>query len=180
MDDAVDSRVLISVTGPDKVGLIASITGRLYELGANLDDTSFAILGEGFEFSAVCELPSELALSQVEEALKTLSALDDATVRVETFELGTMQAENARITHRVEVSGGDRPGLIARLSEAFLDYGANVVRMNSVRIPASDGGASYLTNFSVFIPANRTDSCLAAIGNTAEQLECKCWWSEVQ
>lgn len=179
MVDAVERRVLISITGPDKLGLIASITGRLYELGANLDDTSFAILGEGFEFSAVCELPIDLKIDQVEEALNSLRALQDATVRVETFDLGAIQAENARITHRIEVSGGDRPGLIARLSEAFIDYGANVVRMNSVRIPVSDGGASYITNFSVFIPANRTDSCLAAIGNTAEQLECKCRWSEV-
>lgn len=179
MDDATEPRVLISITGPDKVGLIASITGRLYELGANLDDTSFAILGEGFEFSAVCELPVELGIAQVEESLTSLHPLESASVRVETFGLGTTQAENARITHRVEVSGGDRPGLIARLSEAFLDYGANVVRMNSVRVPAADGSSTYLTNFAVYIPANRADSCLAAIGNTAEQLECKCRWSHV-
>ena len=180
MVEILDNRVLISIMGPDKVGLIASITGRLYELGANLDDTSFAILGEGFEFAAVCELPADLAIEQVEESVNSLIALDDATVRVKPFDLGAVQAENARITHRIEVSGGDRPGLIARLSEAFLDYGANVVRMNSVRIATSDGGATYLTNFSVFIPVNRTDSCLAAIGNTAEQLECKCRWSEVE
>ena len=178
MPDAADRRVLISITGPDKVGLIASITGRLYDLGANLDDTSFAILGEGFEFGAVCELPPGLSDEQVGAALTDLSTLAEAKVRIENFDLGATQAENARITHRIEVSGGDRPGLIARLSEAFLDYGANVVRMNSIRVPLSDGGATYLTSFSVFIPEDRTESCLAAIGNTAEQLECKCRWNQ--
>lgn len=168
--------VLITITGPDQVGLIAAITGRVFELGGNLNDTSFAVLGTGFEFSAVCDIPSDVTIGQLEGSLTSLDSLSGATVRVETFDLGAAQADNARITHRVEISGGDRPGLIARLSEAFLDYGANVVRMNSVRMPGAGGSATYITRFSAYIPEGREASCRAAIDNTAQQLECEASW----
>lgn len=171
--------VLITITGPDQVGLISAITGRLFEMGGNLNDTSFAVLGTGFEFSAVCDIPGEVIPEQIEASLKPLDGLSGATVRVEPFGLGGEQAENARITHRIEISGGDRPGLIARLSEAFLDYGANVVRMNSVRVPGAGGRATYITRFSAYIPEGRETSCLAAIGNTAQQLQCEASWEKV-
>lgn len=44
----------VSMTGPDRVGLISAVTARLFDLGANLADTNFAVLGTGFEFNAVC------------------------------------------------------------------------------------------------------------------------------
>ncbi len=171
--------VLITITGPDQVGLIAAITGRLFEMGSNLNDTSFSVLGTGFEFSAVCDIPGDVTVEQIETSLKSLHGLRGATVRVDAFDLGAAQAENARITHRVEISGGDRPGLIARLSEAFLDYGANVVRMNSVRVPGPGGSATYITRFSAYIPDGREASCLAAISNTAQQLQCEAVWEKV-
>ena len=37
--------VLVSVFCPDRTGLIAAIAGRLFDLGANLGDTSFTVLG---------------------------------------------------------------------------------------------------------------------------------------
>ena len=49
--------VLISITGEDQVGLIAKVTATLYELGVNLADTSFSVLGHGFEFASVSEVP---------------------------------------------------------------------------------------------------------------------------
>jgi hypothetical protein len=46
--------------------------------------------------------------------------------------------------------------------------------MNSVNVPIGDGDTRYVTRFAVSIPAAREASCLAAIHNTAQQLECSC------
>ena len=115
-----------------------------------------------------------MTLAEVRADLAAIPDLEGARINVEPFELDTSQAENARITHRIKVTGGDRPGLIARLSEVFLDYQANVVRMTSVKLPRGDGGWDYITRFAVNIPPERTDSCLAAINNTAQQLSLNC------
>ena len=63
---------IVTVLCPDKTGLVSSITGLLWELGANLTDTSFAVLGSGADFSAICELPPGVEVSDIEQALAAL------------------------------------------------------------------------------------------------------------
>ncbi len=167
----------VSMTGPDRVGLISAVTARLFDLGADLADTNFAVLGTGFEFNAVCDLPADASLEEVAAALRALPQLAEAEVAVTAFTHASAQAENARITHVIDVVGGDRPGLIARLTEAFQDYDANIVRMNSTRLPGS-GRSDYVTRFEVSIPA-RAEACLTTIDNTAQQLSCTCAWQVV-
>ncbi|MBR9970645.1 glycine cleavage system protein R [Magnetospirillum sulfuroxidans] len=157
---------LISISCPDRPGLVAAITGRLFDLGVNLGDSSFAMLGAGAEFSSVCELPAALSVDEVRAALAALAELSQARIDVRRFELDCAPGVLGRITHRVIVSGGDRPGLVARLSEVFGQFSANIVRMDAQRVPEQD---LYVTRFSVCIP-ERAAACLATITNTAGEL----------
>ena len=171
--------IYISITAPDRPGLISAITARLFDLGANLADTSFAVLGTGCEFTAVCTIASEISIDDIAVDLGQLPELSEARLKVEPFDFEATQAANAQITHRIEITGGDRPGLVARLTEAFLDYDANVVRMNSVHVPGEEGRNKYVTRFAVYIPPARAATCLAAISNTAQQLDCTCTAIEI-
>ncbi|MFN3232587.1 MAG: glycine cleavage system protein R [Alphaproteobacteria bacterium] len=166
----------VTLSGPDRVGLISAVTAALFDLGANLADTNFAVLGTGFEFNAVCELQNDIGLDDIEAGLAGLDELSDADIVVEPFEHAVTPADNARITHVIDVTGGDRPGLIARVTEAFLAFDANIVRMNSARQPGSGGTADYVTRFEVSIPAERAEQCLAAVSNSANQLSLTCNW----
>ena len=169
--------VLISITGADRVGVIAAITAQLFELGADLGDTNFAVLGTSFEFSSVCELPDSLGNRRAETELRALEPLADAEVRVSNFKYQPQHEHSGRVSHRIQVSGGDQPGVLARLTEVFGQFGANIVSMNSQR-QIIRGHADYATRFAVSIPKDRADSCLAAIGNTAGQLQMIFTWEE--
>jgi glycine cleavage system transcriptional repressor len=59
---------------------------------------------------------------------------------------------------------------VARLAEAFHEFGANIVRLNSERIPGT-AGAQYVTRISVWIPEAKADACLATVANTAAQMK---------
>jgi glycine cleavage system transcriptional repressor len=168
---------LVSVLCEDHPGLIAAITGRLYDIGANLGDTTFAVLGGAAEFNAVCELPSGVSLASVETELSRLPALATAKLSVTPFGYQPVHAEQAHITHRIEITGKDSPGLIARLSEVFLQFGANIVRLNSERLPGA-GQTHYMLRMAVFIPEGKASTCLATVANTAAQLALTCWWEE--
>lgn len=171
---------LISIICADRPGLIAGIAGRLYDLGANLGDTTFAVLGGGAEFTAVCELPRGISLEAVERELQALPGLDaEATVTVEPFAYEPVHAPSAHITHRIEIEGDDSPGLIARLAEVFLGFGANIVRLNSERVPGS-GGARYLSRIAVSIPPDKAAACLATVANTAGEMRLSCRWTEAR
>ena len=160
---------LVSILCPDRVGLVSAITSRLFELGINLGDASFAVLGGGAEFKALCEMPAHLAIQALERHLRALPELADAQIAVMPHGFDAARGPSKRITHRVEVSGGDQPGLVARLSEIFTQFGANIVRMDAQKLPAGAEG-HYVTRFAVSIPEERADHCLAAVKNTAGHL----------
>ena len=164
------STVLVSIFCPDRTGLVAAIAGRLFDLGADLGDTSFAMLGGGAEFTSVCDLPPSVTAGEVEADLGRLPELAGARVAVRPFELDAAHGPAGTITHRVVVSGGDRPGLVARLSEVFGEFQANIVRMDAQRLPEQ---GIYVTRFSVSIPA-RAEVCLTTVAYTAGEMNLAC------
>ena len=80
---------------------------------------------------------------------------------------------------RIELDGPDAPGLILRIAEVFGSFGANIVRMNSERIPAP-GHDRYVTRFAVHVPDHRVHACLATVANTAGEMRLSWRVSEVE
>ena len=169
---------LISIICEDHPGLIADVTGHLFDLGVNLGDTTFAILGGGAEFTLMAKLPQGVTLTDVEKELNSLPRLKEAKLTVTAFQYRESHDEHAHITHRVEITGDDSPGLIARLSEALPKFGANIVRLNSESVP-SESGARFLLRMAISVPAAKAATCMATIANTASQLNLKCHWQQV-
>jgi glycine cleavage system transcriptional repressor len=160
---------LITILCRDQVGLVAAVADQLFARGVNLRDTTFAVLGKGAEFTSICELPEGLAPASLADGLALVPELEGAEIRVVDYEFDPLPGPMGRITHRVEVEGGDQLGLIARLAEIFAQYGANIVRLDAQKLPEADGGR-YVTRFLVWLPAARSAICLAAVANTAGSL----------
>lgn len=169
---------LVSISCPDRVGIVSATTGQLFELGANLGDTTFAVLGEAAEFTSVVEVPPGTTPEIIEAALRTLPELHDADISVSPFTLPAVHGPSGRVNYRITVSGGDRPGLIARLSEVFVEFKANIVRLNAERVVASNA-TRYAVIMAVYIPQEHVRSCLATVANTAGNLGLSCEWEEI-
>jgi glycine cleavage system transcriptional repressor len=163
------SVALVSILCLDKVGLVSAVADVLFTAGVNLRDTTFAVYGAGAEFSSVCELPDGVGIAEIEHGLARLPELDGAEIKVSPFTFDPLPGPAVLITHRIEVSGGDQLGLIARLSDIFAQYGANIVRLDAQKLPDAEGGR-YVTRFAVSLPPDRADTCLSAIANTAGSL----------
>ena len=159
----------IQLACPDTSGLLASVASQLFDLGGDLGDASFSLIGEQAEFSCVAEMPDEVSEEQVARELRSLPALAEGEVRVEPFRLGRVHVSNGTATHVVRLHGVDRPGLMARLAETFGDAGANIVRMDAEQAERELGSA-YKMRFEVHIPEDRVDACLASVSNTAEAM----------
>jgi len=163
--------LLISIFGPDRTGLVSSITGTLFNLGVNLGDTTFAVLGSGAEFTTVCDSP--VSINDIESHLRALPDLNGADIKITPFDLSKIHGPNALITHYITLRGADHPGLIAQLTEVLMAFEANIVRLNAETIPNQEE-KEYLINLSVSIPQSRIDACLASISNTASTLAMHC------
>ncbi|MBX6323859.1 MAG: ACT domain-containing protein [Rhodospirillaceae bacterium] len=164
---------VVSVLCPDSPGLVAAITGRLFDLGANLGDASFAAAAGTAELRAVCEVPRAVTQARIEKELASLPELAGARFVVHPVSPPTQPGPPAPVTHRVEIAGADMPGLIARVSEAFAGYGANIVRLSSrqIREPA---GIRYRLRLAVCVPPEKAEACWATVENTAAELKLAC------
>ena len=165
----MSSIALVSILCHDRVGLVSAIADHLFSAGINLRDTTFAALGRGAEFTSVCELPDDFSVGELEKGLTGIPELEGAQIRVIPYDFDPSHGPMGRITHRVTVSGGDQLGLVARLSEIFTQFEANIVRMEAQKLPEAEGG-KYVTRFAVWLPADRAATCLAAVANTAGSL----------
>lgn len=172
---------MISIFCPDRTGLIAAITGHLFDLGANLGDTGFTVLGAGAEFNAVCEIPNGIEHSDIESGLAGLAELADAEISIRPFALDPVHGPTGDITHQITVSGGDQPGLVARLCETLVEFNANIVALNAGGAAAapSSGEGVYVIRLAAWIPPGNENACLATLANTAENLRLSCKWEQV-
>ena len=53
----MSQRAIVSISCVRQAGLLAAVSERLFELGCNLADTTYALLAGSAEFTTVCELP---------------------------------------------------------------------------------------------------------------------------
>lgn len=167
--------LLIQIFARDEPGLVAAISGCLFDLGLNLGDTTFAVLGTGAEFSVVVEEPVPVSPAEIEQRLRELPELDSADITVEEFDVEPLHGPSAKITHRIVLRGEDQPGLVARLSEVFGDYGANIVRMNAER-QVEGKRSTYVIRIAAWVPEERAESFIAALTNTASQMRMFSQW----
>ena len=172
--DRVSATLLISVVGRDRVGVVSAVSAYLFEAGANLADCAYTVLGQGFEFSAVADFATPTSTEEINEGLAALAVLDGATVAVTRFPFDPLRAESGAATHMIEVTGGDRPGLLARISELLVDYDANIVWMNSRRVATGRDSFDYRTRFAVHVRPERAVALESALYNSAGSLRLLC------
>jgi len=98
--------------------------------------------------------------------------LAGAEVGVKPYSFASHHGPKGGVTHRITVSGGDQPGLVARLCETFVGFGANIVSLHAG--PLAEQQGRYVVRLAVFTPPQSADACLATVGNTAEALGLSC------
>ena len=95
--------------------------------------------------------------------------MKNADIDLRRFSFDDVDTPPTEVTHHIHCEGPDQPGVLARLSEVFIDFDANIVRLKSDQVE-QEGKKKFITRFSVYIPETRVNNCLAALGNTASAL----------
>ena len=159
----------VSVLGPDRVGFVAAIADYLFSAGVSLGDTTFAALGSGAEFVALCDLPDGITPDTIQAGLRQLPELAGAEIQAVPYAFDPSSGPGGNLTHRITISGGDQLGLVARLSEVFKQYEANIVRLQARKLPGTEGDL-YATRFAVSIPKEKWTLCASQLWATPPAL----------
>ena len=127
------NKVILSVLGHDRPGIVAAVTGILFELNCNIENVSQTILQTEFSGSFIVTLPTDLSLEDLREEFIVKLTPMELHVHIEPLE----KKETAITTRASEpfvitTKGPDRQGLVAGISEVIAEYGVNITNLQAV------------------------------------------------
>ena len=140
-------KVIITIIGPDKPGIISAVSGILFTQGCNIENISQTILQS--EFAGIClvSMPSELTIETLNEALG--SGLPGQSLQIHVKPLDpAMELSGKPITEPFIVStcGPDKKGIVAVISKVIADAGVNISNLKAV----FEGGNNPDRNIMIF------------------------------
>jgi glycine cleavage system transcriptional repressor len=144
---------VLTLTGPDRVGLVEAVTKCLLDRGGNVETSRMTRLGGAFAILMLATVPAE-AMDALPDAFESLVAQgykltlsQTATLRAES-RLGWQPFE-------IEVRGADQEGIIYQVAQSLAQRGITIESMDTVTTAAAMSGDSLFSmTAQVLAPPN--------------------------
>lgn len=132
----------ISAVAKDKPGIVADVTGLIYESGCNLEDSGMTILENFTAFLAIVSGDGEALADRLNNGAKRLEWDKGIVVFVSPVRDIQAQREAAESVIRYELStiGLDRAGIVYRISRILADRGVNIAELRTHTEPSPETG----------------------------------------
>ncbi len=136
------SRVLVTMVGPDRPGIVAAVTAPVAERGWNLEDAAMCILEGFFTILMVVAVPEGTGGDVVREAVGGPAAGMGLEVTAYPLRPGSAEAQESGPglePMTVSVHGSDHPGIVHAVASAISDAGGNIVDLSARLLDAEPG-----------------------------------------
>ena len=129
---------VLTLTGPDRIGIVEEVTGLVLDRGGNVETSRMARLGGEFAVLMLVSMPEE-KFSRLDEALGTLTTqgYKVTTTRAERF---YAESHPGWLPYRIEVHGADHEGIIHQVAHYLSGRGISIESVESESAPAPTSG----------------------------------------
>ena len=163
-------KVIISVLGPDKPGILAAISKSLLSQNCNVENVSQTSLQSEFAGIFIISKPKELSTDKIKSHLNETLAPLELHVHVKDLELKDKDSIPPTEPFVITTGGPDRKGLVAEITAMIASYGVNISNLQAV----FKGGADPKDNIMIYevdVPADIDQQALSGdLKDTADRL----------
>jgi glycine cleavage system transcriptional repressor len=140
-------KVIISVLGQDRPGILAAVSQALLSQDCNIENVSQTILQSVFGAILIITKPAELSEETLGEKLQEAVASLALDVVVKRFSPEKMEipAQNSQ-PFIITTTGPDKKGLVAGISSTLAGHGGNITNLKA----AFRGGDNPLNNMMIY------------------------------
>lgn len=153
-------KLIITVLGHDRPGIIAAISKSLYDLECNIENVSQMVLQSEFAGLFVISGPESSSMKEIEQGLsRDLAPLE---LDVHAKRLAPRQEEFDSKDFEpfiITTTGPDQKGLVARITGVLAEHGANVTNLKAV-FKGGDDPARNIMVYEVAVPSDADSSAL--------------------
>lgn len=127
-------KVIISVLGQDRPGIVAALSGALLSLDCNVENVSQTILQSVFGAILIVAAPDGIANDVIKSSLGQATAHLSLEVTVARFppESSATPAWEKGDPFVITTTGPDRKGLVAETTKVLADHGVNITNLKAV------------------------------------------------
>lgn len=156
--------LVVTIVGPDQEGIVESLSSAVAEHGATWVESRMALLAG--QFAGIFR--ASVADENIDALRASLQACEGRGLAVVIQDGAGSSDPGERNLARLELVGGDRPGIVAAVSKALLDVGVNVIELRTECVGAPwSGDTLFKANAVVEVPSG---SDLGAIQEALEAL----------
>jgi len=118
---------MLTLIGEDQPGIVAAVTRALFDAGCDLGEASMIRLGGNFTIMLMVK--GDKPCARLDEALAPVAADLGLRCHVDAVSGGLHRHLIPNI--QVRVSGADRAGIVAEVTEALAETGFNILELES-------------------------------------------------
>jgi glycine cleavage system transcriptional repressor len=148
------NRVILSVLGHDRPGIVAAVTKILFECDCNIENVSQTILKTEFAGSFIISLPPDLTQTELRQLLDEALAAMNMHIHIESvLEHKTSSVSGSTEPFVITTKGPDRKGLVAGISAIIARYDVNITNLQAV-FKGGDEPGNNIMIYEVDIPVD--------------------------
>lgn len=146
---------VLTLTGPDRVGIVEEVTRTLLDLGANVEASRMARLGGEFAMLVLVSMPAEALDSLADAAAR----LRERGFKVTTSVTGPADEEPhpGWLSYRIEVEGADHEGIVHDIAAGLAKKGITIDSAETSTELAPHSGAPLFNMSAVVVVAPGLD-----------------------
>jgi glycine cleavage system transcriptional repressor len=125
-------KVVISILGADRPGIVAAVSRILFEQDCNIEDVNQTTLQTEFAGIFVVSTPAGLDIDRLQKLLQESVQSMGLQVLVKSLEPQASTVNLPREPFVITTVGPDRLGLVAGITEVIAGFGINITSLRAV------------------------------------------------
>jgi len=163
------NKLIITVLGKDRPGIIARVSQDLFELGCNLENVNQMILQGQFAGFFIAQAPADLPPETVQQTLTRKSNGNGLSIYVRVLDPADTAAGEGEL-FMITTIGPDQKGLVAKFSGIIAAHNANIVNLKAVFKGGSDPNANVMIYQVAITPQVDAQGLFTALRDKASEL----------
>ena len=116
--------IIIKGIGPDRPGIVSSISGFVTSIGGNIEESRMIRLGSEFSIIMMVAIQEDM-LGTLKDSLDGIDGIKFYIT--ETKKIHTL----ASPTHILNLTGGDTEGIVHKMTDVLMSMGVNIIEVNT-------------------------------------------------
>lgn len=149
----MEKKFIMTAFGKDRPGIVADVSGIIYENGCNLEDSQMGLLADEFTLMLLLSGHGKELEERLNKECRRLEKEKNVSVFIRELDFQRPEYSENGNKHTISVEGVDQGGIVHKISKFLSDQSINIDTLTSQRkLSPESGTALYTMTMNVTFP----------------------------